>query len=346
MNSSNETYYPLEYWLAAFGYPSFSEILSLYVILPLGLISFAFNVLTFIILLKPCFFGSVFFSYMKLYIFNGIILSLVSSIFFVSFTYRVFDIGNSYDGILSSLYITTLIQPIVFLYSALLEICIVIERSLYFLSKRLRKIHIIEFNKLIIILFLLSVVVHLPFFFLYVPSYADVQLKQQTRYRIWFINYTDFSFSLFGKILIYAQYLIRDISPLIAKIILNSLLIYLVISYKNKSKKDKIIKTQMSTVFNLRKQVNITNGNYISKKDRNQAFVSLIMCIFSMFEHILTIVFYMLFFINLCYESNIVYGFATLAITIKQLTNIFILYIFNSLFRTEIQKLFNFNKIN
>ena len=102
MNSSNVTYYPLDYWFEVFGYPESIEIVSTYIVLPIGLISFMLNVLTFIVLQKQSFLGSIFFSYMKLYIFNGAILSLIFSTHFITATHKILILArrhiNSLQG--------------------------------------------------------------------------------------------------------------------------------------------------------------------------------------------------------------------------------------------------------
>ena len=221
MNSSNETYYSLDYWFEAFGYPKNIDIVSTCIVLPTGLISFALNILTFLVLRKECFSKSLFFSYIKLYILNGAILSLISSTLFILITQRLFSFANTYVATAYTNYFFIPIQPMFFLYSCFLEICIVIERSMYFLPRRFRKMQNIDFNKLNLFLFLFCVVLHIPTFFVIVPVYSDVQLDNNTPFRIWYVGIADFSLTLTGKVLNYLQYLIRDILHLVIKIILN-----------------------------------------------------------------------------------------------------------------------------
>ena len=337
MNSSNETYYPLDFWFEALGFPKNLEILTVYIIAPLGIMSFLLNLLTFMVLCKKCFLGSIFFSYMKLYIFSGTILSLISSTFFILVTQRLFRFSNTYEAVAYSLYFFSSVQPMFFLYCCFLEICIVIERSFYFLPKRFRKFQNIDFNTFNLILFLFCVILHIPILFLFFPDHMDVQLDNSTSYRIWYIGVADFSNTLPGKLFTYSQYMITGAIPLIVKIILNSILVYLVKSYVNKLKRDKLANAQK--VFNLSND--IQNGNFISKTDRNQTFISIIMCVFSIFEHIFYIVSYILYFLNEYSDSNIYFCIATLFIIVKHLFNILILYKFNSLFKSELKKFLN-----
>ena len=93
-------------------------------------------------------------------------------------------------------------------------------------------------------LFVFCIILHVPTFFLFIPTYDDVQLDENTSYRIWYMGITDFSYTLSGKALTYLQYLIRDVLPLFIKLILNSMLVYLVKSYVNKLKKEKLANVQ------------------------------------------------------------------------------------------------------
>jgi hypothetical protein len=167
MNFSNESYFSLDYWFDKFGYPKYVDLISTYIVLPTGLISFALNLLTFMVLRKECFSKSLFFRYMRIYIINGAILSIICSTVFILLAQRTFGFANTYDGMAYN-YIFKPLQPIFFLFSCFLEICIFIERSVYFLPKRFRKMQNLDFNKFILFLFLFSVILHIPtFFFLY-----------------------------------------------------------------------------------------------------------------------------------------------------------------------------------
>ena len=281
MNSSkNETYFSLEFWFEVCGFPKSAETLSIYAVTPLSLISLVLNLLSYKVLSKKCFLGSLFFRYMKCYILNGAVLSLVCSTIFISTTPRLFGFTNTYGALAYTLYFFTPVQPLLFLYSCFLELCIIIERLLYFLPKRFRKIQNIDFKKLNLAMLLFCIILHVPTFFFFLPSYLDVQLDTNTTHRIWYGEINTFSYSSTGKVLTYLQYLIRDVLPLTIKIILNSLLIYLVKAYVKKLKSEKLANAQK--VFNVRNDfvnLNVQNENYISKTDRNQTYISIIVCL-------------------------------------------------------------------
>ena len=339
MNSSTETYFSVDYWFDKFGYPKYVDIISTFIILPTGLISFALNLLTFMVLRKECFLKSLFFRYMRVYIINGAILSIICSTVFILLAQRMFSFTNTYDGMAYN-YIFTLLQPIFFLFSCFLEIFILIERSMYFLPKRFRKMQNINFNKLILFLFLFCVILHIPTFFFFIPAYEDVHLDRNTMFRIWYMAVTNFSYTLTGKVLTYLQYLMRDFLPLIMKLILNTMLVYLAKSYVKKLKNEKLANAQH--VLNVSIDVNIQNENYISKTHRSQTYKSLIIiCIFSIFEHLLYIAPYILYFLNQYSDSNVLYCLTALFITCKQMFNILVLCKFSILFKAELKKFLN-----
>lgn len=343
MNVTNETFYPLEVWLTQYGYLENLEILNVYILIPSSLISFGFNAFSFIILLKSRFLGSVFFSYMKLYVFNAAILSLLCSTTFIAITSKLLNFTNSYSSLFYSIYVFGTLQSILFLYSCLLEICVLIEQSLFFLPKRFKKLYQIEFNKFILFSFLFSVLVNIPLFFFFEPTYEDVKLHGNNSYRIWYMGINNFSFTLMGKIFSYAQYVIRDLVPLLTKIILNLILVYLVRKYLNKIKVEKKIFAQK-----LANQIKISsssfnqNSIFISKTDTNQIYIGFMMCFFSFFEHIFYILAYIVYFLKIYDLSHLIFCLAMLSITIKHSFNFFILFKFNNLFRIEVKKMFKF----
>ena len=333
MNSTNETFYSLDYWLDAFGYPDSLEKISIYGIIPISLISFLLNLFSFMILLKQCFVGSVFYGYMKLQLLNGAILSLVCLTVSLGFTHRLFNFTNTYESSIYIIYLLNVLQPVFYFYSSILEICVVIERSLYFLPRQFGKIRKISFNKFTFSLFVFSVIIHIPSFFFLDLTYLDVELAENTWFRIWYANVTYFSNTVIGLFFTYFQYLVRDILPLVIKIALNSILMYLVRAYVNESKKD-------NTANGLKTSTNFSNRRYISKTDRNQTYISLIMCILSLFEHMFFILSYILYYMNLYSDSNMASCLTTLFITIKHSFNILILYKFNNLFKFEFKRIF------
>ena len=326
MNSSNETFYPLDYWLGLYGYPYIADITIAYVITPIWLLSLIFSIISLIILCKAPFFGSNFFNYMRLYVANCSILSLISFTSILAMTHRFFSIANTYEGVFYGIYVFFTAQNSLFLFSSCIEICLVVERILFLLPTGVRRIKLTSFGKFFLILVIICFVVNVPAIFLFEPAFADVQVDPHTPYRVWYIGLSAFSYSLTGQVIYYLGYLFREVLPMVLKIILNFASIYLVGNYiKNKQRIRGAATTADSHLVNF---------------DRNQTYIALIMNLFSMLEHMLTLTSFVLFYFEYYELSNLVYALGFLFIAIKHFLIFFILLVFNNLFRNEIKSWF------
>lgn len=338
MNSTNNTYYSLDYWLKQID--SFIELDILHFLLsPLALLSFIFNSIAFIVLSKRSFSISSFYKYMRLYVLNSAILSLLITTTFTNTTHRIFSFTNSFPALVYGVYFYTPAQSILYLYSSFLEICILIEKMLFFLPTRFKKIKFIEFNKFFILLFILSVLINLPMFVLFEPTFIDVPLGKDEMFRIYFFMPTVFSFTIVGRLFSYLFYLIRDALTLIMKIFLNMKSVYLIKQYSNRIMIEKSeFALKISSPYLHEKDNRTPQNAAVSKADRNQTYMAIILCFFSLLEHILYLMAFVLYFFNYSIVSYYLYYFAILSLTFKHTSNILVFYKFNFLFRTEIKK--------
>ena len=325
MNFTNETFYPLDYWFSLFGYPYTADVIFGYVITPIWFLSSSFSLFSLFILLKTPFFASHFFSYMRLYVANCLVLSLLGLTTILASTHQIFSVTNTYEVVFCAINLLWLENSLL-LFSSCIEICLVVERVLYLLPAGFSRIKLISFKKFFFISFIFCILVNFPGGLLLEPAFADIQLDPNTPYRIWYIGPTTFSFSLTGEILNYLGYLFRDILPMILKIIINSVSIYLVGKYV-KNKQRIVVSTTIANI-------------HLVSFDRKQTYIALAMSTFSLLEHSLYIASYVLVFISYFEVSTLVYAFALLFIAIKHLLIFFILWTFNSLFRNEVRIFF------
>ena len=323
-NSSNETFYPLDYWYNVYGYPYIGDILGAYAITPFWILSFALSIFSLLILAKPPFFASNFFNYMRLYVANCLILSVTGLTTIIGGTRRFSSITNTYEAVYYSFFLL-LSGNILILYSSSIEICLIVERILYFLPRRFKRIKLIGFKKFFFILFSICIMINLPSLFLFETAFEDVQLDTNKQFRIWYIGITAFSQTSTGKILNYIGIILRDILPMILKLILNSLSLYLVRRYLKEKQKFKPTTTADSLMVNF---------------DRKQTFVAIAMNTFSLLEHLLYITSYILYFVNNFDLGALLIVIALLIISIKHFCIFFILLLFNTLFRNEVKKFF------
>ena len=100
MNSAyNLTLQPLDYWLRFYGFPNYLEILYIYVQTPFSVLAFAFNLVAFFILQKNIFSVSRFFKYMRFYVLNNSITSLLLISTFMGGSHRYLTFTNSFSAL-------------------------------------------------------------------------------------------------------------------------------------------------------------------------------------------------------------------------------------------------------
>ena len=325
MNSTNETFHTLDHWFSLYGYPYTNDILVGCVMTPAWLLSLLLSIFSLAILLKAPLLASYFFSYIRLYVTNCIILSALSLTTILAFTRRFFSIANTSGVAYYAIYGLFVLNSL-FLFSSCIEICLVAERILYMLPRGFRRIKMINFNQFFFILFIICFFINLPGVFLFEPAFADIKLDPNTPYRIWYIRPTNFSFCLTGRILNYLGYIFRDILPMALKIIFNSLSIYLVGKYfKNKKSV---------------REASTTTHSHLMNIDHKQTYVALAMNTLSVLEHSLYISSYILYFVLNYDLADLLYALALLFIAVKHLLVFFVLLLFNSMFRVEVKYFF------
>ena len=167
MNSTNFTFKSLDSWLKAYGYPFYLEILYIFILTPLSVLTFTSNLVTYLVLRKKQFMNSEFFRYLRLYVLNGCIISLIIITAFTSVTHQLFKFTNTYETIFYGCYIYFPLLSIFYFFSGLLEICVVFERLLFFLPRRFKRIKILSFETFFILLFIISISFNIPAYFLF-----------------------------------------------------------------------------------------------------------------------------------------------------------------------------------
>ena len=352
MNSSStqtqQTYYlNLDFWLNLIGAKITYEYLNTYFITIVSIVGFFLNSTSlFILTHKSLFTSTDFYKLMRVYTLNSIILSLIQATTFVTTSNRLLGIASSYERSLYYIYFYVPFLSFFYLNSSLLEICMVFERISYFLPSRNRIIKKIGFKKMCLGVFTISALVNVINYTLYTQSYLDAAVDENTVYRIFFFNYSAFSLTLEGKVLAYVMYFFRDILTMLVKLVLNAMSVVLLRKYLTKLKKEKrVFAERISSGSQLQStNVQAPDSTYISKTDRNQTFVALIMCTFSLLEHVFYIPAYVFFIINISDLANGLYFMGLASHSLKQVASFIILYKFNSLFRKELREIF-FNSL-
>ena len=322
----------LENYISIYGSTYLVDILYMYVLTPISVIAFFLNILAYIIFSKNQFSNGVIFGYLRLYVLNNSVLSLLLITTFVNCTYRIFDFTNTYEAIFYGTYFMSPLISILYFTASLLEICIVIERSCNF-SQGLFNFQLIKNIRLTtIVIYLVSSIVNIPVFFSNYPEYIDIPLSNST-FRLYYWGVTQYSLSLFGTILTYSIYFIRDIIVLIIKIILNIISVYLVKKYLFKIKNDvSIIES------NAENQISKSKKKYISVTDRNLTYMAILMCIMSTFENFFFAGSYIYYTISINEISTTIIFFSYFILAMKNCLNFLAFFLFNKSFNSELKK--------
>jgi hypothetical protein len=331
----------LDFWFNILGTSLTLDIFFI-LLVPLSLVANGFNLIALYVLEKESFNKSLFYSFMRVYVLNGIGLSFLIMTTFTYITKRIFDFTNSYPAAFYGCYIHVILTSSFYFNGSLLEICILIERVLYFLPVRYhQRFKSIGIYKLCVVFLFLSILVSTPFFFLANPDFIDVPLSETVIKRLYFTNVTPFSATLVGEILTLTVYVIRDILTFIIKIALNLYSIILVRKYFQNLKKEKLDFAQkissMTPENNSGQNANNQSG-IISKADTNQTYTAILMCIISLLEHFFFMFSYFMYFFKRISLANITYFLAFVAMSLKHIANFFLLYKFNHLFRSQIKR--------
>jgi hypothetical protein len=348
MNSTqneSETYHDQEFWLNIVSHSRTLDYLYIYTLVPFFTVSLGLGLLSFFILTKKEFKNNSFFKHMRAYVLNSIFLFAILATTFVPITRRVFNFTNSYESLFYGCYFYLPLIAVFYLNSSLIEICIVIERLLYFLPSRYKMIKKFGFKKYCLILQALSLLINLPNFFSSYPSFMDVKLDSNTTFRAYYWGKTDFAQSPTGVVVLYLMYFVRDVLTLLVKIALNLKLIFMVRNYLSRIKAEKLaFALKISTGLELhdKKKLDAANeSSYISKKERNQTYIALFMCMFSFFNHVFYTLSYVYFFLLRLEPAGVALYLALVSLGLKHVFNFFMMYKYKYLFRDELKKSFH-----
>ena len=317
---------------------------TLYALTPLSLIGSVLNIAAYLVLCRKPFYASTIFKYLRLNVLNSLLLSVLLMTRFITTVYK-FDFTNSYSVSFYSNFFYAPFVSIFYLNGNLLESFITIERILkVHPNKQVKKM--IKLKHFWIFVFVLSVVINLPSFFLTKPGYVDIMLGNSNLVRNFYNKQTEFSMTALGKILTYLMFFIRDFITLVIKIGLNLISILLIKKYINKisaSSTSKFYRTS-STIIKDESNNIATKKAYITKIDKNLTFIAVIMSVLSSFENLFFIVSYIYLVFSLNQIGWTLYFLSNFMVALKHISNLFILYFFNNLFKDEFKKLFCCNK--
>lgn len=363
MNSTNGSIYLTKnQWFEAFGSTLARDIMCLFIITPISLMGFILNVLSYIVLCKKKFKNILVYSFMRMYTINSLILNLLMFFLFIANSYRFFDF--SYASSLPAYYLSYVFIPFtnICMYFAIsIEIVISIERISQFIpSTRQNIIAKHKPRNIGIILLIGCLIINAQYFFNEQPVQLDLKLNSTSTFRFHFAELTSFSFGLFGTILNFFTYFLRDVLLLILQCILAIISIILIKRYfKNKKKMitnlPELYQNQTNTCSEATSTTTIQNMNKIqtndssasanknkkiTRADKNLTIMVLIITFLSIIEHLFFIVLVVALSFFMGTTAFLIVMSSDLFISFKHFLNFFLLYFFNKLFKIEMRKIF------
>jgi hypothetical protein len=269
------------------------------------------------------------------YTINSSIICLFLSTTFLGITYRFFEFTSAYGVYIYGLYVYIPFYNGFYLFNSFIDVFISLERLSIFMPK-FKKLNKIPWRKGCIIMFLASMIINFPIFFIFDKAKFSLEINNIEVYKIWSFILSKFALSLKGKVTQFLIYLIRDILTLGLEIILNVLTIVLM------KKHFKIKKNVMPSL--LENDESSTIQKNISKAEKNLVRMVVIMCLLSILQHIffITSTTYFSLYQN---KTTMYLSYASYQITsIKHSSNFFIFVSFNNLFRHAFKKIFIKNR--
>ena len=333
-------------WYEKFGSSLTLDSLVLFVATPISLAGIVLNSISFYVLSNKKFESKIIFSYLRVYTFNSLLMCLLISTQF-NMTYNFFEMNNSFlMRAYSSLVYIPLVTILAF-FSGFLDLLISVERLIGFYP------HIKKPTSLnsCFILLLIVLVITLPYFFIYYPTHLDANLGQNETFRLHFIGMSEFGQSSIGVVVNTMLFFIKDILTFLVEVVLNVMLVVLLRNHLNKkalkikngssainnnqpSQSPPQSSTQQSPSPNRSSRIIFRSA---SKNSKNKTVMVIVICVFSGFAHITTI----MCNTSLVFGQNsLSYGFcftANFFLSFKNFSNFFIFLLFNNLFYAEVK---------
>jgi hypothetical protein len=177
---------------------------------------------------------------------------------------RYLPFANSYFALW---YMNTIGLPVAnvcYFYSNILDLLITFENLTIFIKRfdEFSKKCMASPNILCMALFITCLIIDLPYFFFYVPSTQLVYFSRNTSYVFTDYEITEFGRSLAGEAILYFQYVVRDIVPLVLLAFLSTTLI---IQLKRYIRKQEVIASRNNYQANDVLVGSITTGNNVAE---------------------------------------------------------------------------------
>jgi hypothetical protein len=329
-----EYYYPLEYWLNAFGYLPFADMMYFFFQPIVSFLGLLMNSWAMGIMLNRKFKDKKMFSYLRVYLANSAILSFVCMFSFTT-TMRYVNFNMQLSMIYLT-YIYVVFYNTGYFLGSLLDIQMICNQICMIKNKEIKLLEIFSPYTRSLIALVFCICVNSPYYFVFSPQSDSVKLGANETRVFHFYGHTEFADSLAGKIVNFTLFFGRDLVTLVFEISLNVWLIFLV--KKHQAKKSILLNRGLPSQSS---SLNIAERQ-ITRHDLRVTLMVMLMSLLSTLAHLFE---FSGLVYNLIYTDEltiILPSFADLFISIKHSSNFIILILFNSKFRSSVLYYFNF----
>jgi hypothetical protein len=325
----------------------------LFFILPTAVINVFLNFLTFYILcqVKANQKNKCLFFYLKMYVLNIGISSIFGILMFYSYSPRYFSFALDYFARVLRCHIYTSFLTTMYFFANILDILITFERLSQLILKQTNPLLKISPYLTTLIGLMFCLFVNSPsFLWNYILSDAEFYSQAKDVANLDSFSYcgrTEFIQSNLGGLLSSLMIFVRDIITIILEIVLN---IFSVVYYKNFLKKKfrlnllemSIIIINQTELSNNQNHNTTNNNSRITLSDMNLFLMILIISFLSLLSHLAT---GFTTFVFIYYKKHYILAYSVmltnaLVNTIKNGSNFFILFLFNTKFRYIFKQMF------
>ena len=345
MNKSDQNFnYTKADWINKYALPMNLDLVYLYVISVFGFCAAILNSISLFVFTRKKFLKSNIYVYIRIYIFNSLLMSLCESFVFVSTSIRYFEFSNTYSAVSYGTYFYIAVITTTYFYGRIIEIKISLERASNYYTK-LKKLF--RFSPVFdcLISLLLCILINCPYFFVFKPSWDSVKLKSGEYFTIYYWGTTDFANSAVGKSICFVVLFIRDILTLVLQIVVSLLSVYLFKKIVNKSGPIEIFsgkcpKKRLAHCNNC--ETNNEDSDSLCNVEKKLTFMVTFMTLLATIEHIIVILVVVTSSFIGEFLTEVGTSVSNSMFALKNVSNFFIFMAFSKHFRKEFLRIFNF----
>jgi hypothetical protein len=187
--------------------------------------------------------------------------------------------------------------------------------------------------------------IELPYYFVFVPASQTVHLTRTKFFTIWYSYTSAFAHSLPGQIITNAVNVLRDLVVLIIEIVLNAISLVLLKKYLNRKMRlqgmtSRSLGADGTTASTAASQ---QRGDHISKADQRATLMAILMCLFSVIDHVLMITQILYPYFNFDLTVFVLYFLGGVFQPVKCCLDFGVFFFFNKNFRKVCKKSFGFD---